>query len=413
MVIRMGTHMSPANSASNIKLDGIRIARTATVPFFVVTQLKQQLAAIGDAGAEVLLVTSDGPELDALGKIDGVHCNPVEIPRAIAPMRDLLALVKLFRLFKRARIQITHSTTPKAGLLTAVAAYLANTSIRLHTFTGQPWVNMRGVKSWLARSSDKLIAILNTHCYADSPSQKDFLISQGIVAANKISVIGQGSLAGVDTQRFKRENFTSEQNTALRHKLAIPADASVALFLGRITIDKGVRELLQAFTAIKVRGSNVHLILVGPLDAASGVTGAIALSDIESVADTHWVDYTDQPEAYIAIADILCLPSYREGFGTVVIEAASMGVPTVGTAIYGLTDAVIQNETGLLVAPQNSDEFETALQTLLDDSARCKQMGQAALHRAHAVFDAQKVNQQVILEYRALLQKHGVLVSGQ
>ncbi|MFM2408800.1 MAG: hypothetical protein RL358_1542 [Pseudomonadota bacterium] len=394
-------------------LKGVRIARIATVPFFVVTQLKQQLAKLGEAGADVLVVSSHGGELDTLGEIHGVRCQPIDMPRAIAPWRDLMALISLFRLFKQERTQIAHSTTPKAGLLTALAAFLARTPIRLHTFTGQPWVNMHGVKGWLARSSDKLIAKLNTHCYADSVSQKDFLIAQGIIAAQKITVIAQGSLAGVDTQRFQREKFSSAQNVALRHKLGIPVDAPAILFLGRITIDKGVRELLQAFTEIKALGNSAHLLLVGPLDVASGVAGAIALSDIERIADTHWVDYSDLPEAYIAIADMLCLPSYREGFGTVVIEAAAMGLPTVGTKIYGLTDAIVKGETGLLVAPQNADALQAALLALLDNPDLCKKMGQAALHRARTVFDAKLVNQQIILEYHALLQRHGVVAHEQ
>ncbi|MGZ8257231.1 MAG: glycosyltransferase [Gallionella sp.] len=390
-------------------LKGVRIARIATVPFFVVAQLKQQLVKLGEAGADVLVLTSEGDELAVLKKIPGVRCQAVDIPRAITPFRDLMATIHLFCLFKQERIQIAHSTTPKAGLLTALAAFLARTPIRLHTFTGQPWVNMRGLKRWLVRSSDKLIAKLNTHCYADSISQKDFLIAKGIIAAHKITVIAQGSLAGVDTQRFQRERFSAAQNLVLRQKLAIPADVPVVLFLGRITIDKGVRELLQAFAEIKTIGSSAHLLLVGPLDVASGVAGVISLSDIESVADTHWVDYTSQPEAYIAIADMLCLPSYREGFGTVVIEAAAMGVPTVGTAIYGLTDAVVQNETGLLVAPQNVDTLKAALLELLGNPALCKEMGQAALYRARSVFDAKIVNQEVIEEYQALSQRHGIV----
>ncbi|MDH2917882.1 MAG: glycosyltransferase [Sideroxydans sp.] len=400
--------MSRADCASKIKLDGIRIARVSTVPFFVVTQLKQQLAMLGEAGADVLVITSPSDELSVLGKMRGVRCKPIEIPRAIAPVRDSIALFRLFRLFKKEHTQIAHSTTPKAGLLTALAAFLAGVPIRLHTFTGQPWVNMHGIKAWLTRSSDRLIAKLNTHCYADSASQKDFLIAQGIIDSEKITVIAQGSLAGVDTQRFQREKFSSAQNVALRHKLGIPVDAPVILFLGRITIDKGVRELLQAFTEIKALGNSAHLLLVGPLDVASGVAGAIELSDIERIADTHWVDYTDLPEAYIAIADMLCLPSYREGFGTVVIEAGAMGVPTVGTEIYGLTDAIVKGETGLLVAPKNTEALTAALLTLLDNPAQCQNMGQAALHRARTMFDAQIVNQQVIAEYQAVLQRHGI-----
>ncbi|MEQ1534043.1 MAG: glycosyltransferase family 4 protein [Sideroxydans sp.] len=383
---------------------GVRIARISTVPFFVVTQLKSQLAGLGKEGAQVLVISSDGLELAALNDLLGVHCVPIDIPRSIAPMRDFVGLVKLFFLLKRERIQIVHSTTPKAGLLSAIAAFLAGVPIRLHTFTGQPWVNMRGLKGWLARNSDKLIGRLNTLCYADSHSQKDFLIQQKIITAKKIAVIGAGSLAGVDVQRFNREKFSLRQCEELRASLGITAEAPLLLFLGRITVDKGLRELLESFSNLKASGSQAHLLLVGPIDTTSGVAGLISLQDIERIVDTHWVDYTDSPEAYLAIADVLCLPSYREGFGTVVIEAAAMGVPTVGTSIYGLTDAVVQGETGLLVATQNVPELTQALEKILNDSHLRISMGAAAKLRVQQMFDANKVNQQLIDEYLVLLQ---------
>lgn len=359
---------------------------------------------LGVRGAKVTVISNGGSELSLLGNLPGIRCVPIEIPRSISPWRDFLALIRIFLLLRRERIQIAHSTTPKAGLLTSLAAFLACVPIRLHTFTGQPWVNMRGPKRWLAWSSDWLIGILNTRCYADSPSQKDFLIEQKIVNGRKVAVIGAGSVAGVDIERFNRERFSQEQCDDLRDSLQIPHGVPVLLFLGRITVDKGVRELIQSFCAMKASGIKAHLLLVGPIDVASGVSGALSARDIERVADTHWVDYTNIPEAYLAIADVLCLPSYREGFGTVVIEAAAMGVPTVGTNIYGLTDAVVHGETGLLVEPRNIEELSQALERLLADKQLRISMGAAAMQRARRLFDARQVNKQVIDEYLALLE---------
>lgn len=385
-------------------LSGIRIARVSTVPFFVVTQLKHQIAVIGQHGAEVSVVTSQGPELVLLDGLVGVKCSPINIPRSISLLTDILALIRLFILFKHQHIQISHSTTPKAGLLTALAAFLAGTPVRLHTFTGQPWIGMRGPKRWLARICDRLIGTLNTRCYADSESQKEFLIKQGIVDAKRLFVIGAGSLAGVDVQRFDRNLFPQPKRDSIRQSLGIPYDAPILLFVGRITVDKGVRELIQSFQKLRDFGIYVHLILVGPFDIGSGVSGSILSSHIENVQDMHIVGYTDNPESYLSIADILCLPSYREGFGTVVIEAAAMSVPTVGTDIYGLSDAVVHGQTGLLVPPRNVEELTAALQKLLVDVSMRKRMGEAARERAFALFDAKKVNKQVVDEYRFLLE---------
>lgn len=390
-------------------LSDIRIARISTVPFFVVAQLKHQIAALGAQGAQVAVVASDEPEMALLEGLEGVRCVPIDIPRSISPWRDLIALIRLYRFFRRERIQIAHSTTPKAGLLTALAAFLAGVPVRLHTFTGQPWVTMRGIKRWLARAGDKLIGRLNTRCYTDSASQRQYLLAQGILDERRLFVIGAGSLAGVDMRRFDRDRFNEAQCAALRQSLGIPQEAPVLLFVGRITVDKGVHELLQAYAAIKAAGSAAHLVFVGRFDTESGVAGSISRDDIVRLPDTHLVGYTECPEAYVSMADILCLPSYREGFGTVVIEAAAMGVPTVGTNIYGLSDAVEQGETGLLVAPQDAEELAQALQRLLDDGSLRSKMGAAARQRASAAFDSDKVSALVVDEYRTLLQAAGIL----
>ncbi|MBK9161533.1 MAG: glycosyltransferase [Nitrosomonadales bacterium] len=384
-------------------LPNVRIARISTVAFFVVSQLKRQIESLSESGAHVTVVASSGPEMASLERIPDVDCVAIDIPRSISPWRDLRALICLYRFFRREHIDIAHSTTPKAGLLTAIAALLAGVPIRLHTFTGQPWVRMRGIKRGLARGSDKLIGKLSTRCYADSESQRQFLIEQGLIAPEQLFVIGAGSLAGVDTGRFSPARFSSEEKIATRRALNIPEDAQVILFVGRITVDKGVHELLEAFRETKNELNRVHLVFVGPFDSDSGVTGGISRRDIEGIQDTHVVSYTACPEAYMSIADILCLPSYREGFGTVVIEAAAMGVPTVGSNIYGLSDAVVDNETGILVPPRDSSALARALSMLLTDGERRVQMGCAARNRIEMLFDANMVNGGLIEEYHRLL----------
>jgi len=390
-------------------LCGVRIARISTVPFFVVSQLKHQIESLVASGAHVTVVTSAGPGLEVMQALHGVVFTPMDIPRSIAPWRDLLALIRLWSFFRRERIEIAHSTTPKAGLLTAVAAFMADVPIRLHTFTGQPWVGMYGIKRWLAFASDRLIGQLNTHCYADSVSQREFLIQNGVLGPERISVIGAGSLAGVDIKRFDRERFPELQRQTIRQSLGIPADAEVLLFVGRITRDKGVRELLEAFSSLKAEGSRAHLVFVGLFDLDSGVSGNISPHQISAIRDTHLVGYSECPEQYMVIADILCLPSYREGFGTVVIEAAAMGVPAVGTNIYGLSDAIEDGKTGVLVAAHDAEALYKGLVMLLADVALREEMSLAAKQRAAGMFAADHVNAEVVKEYLRLLQGRIVL----
>jgi glycosyltransferase involved in cell wall biosynthesis len=386
-----------------LDLTGVRVARISTVPFFVIAQLKTQIDELVALGAEVTIVSSDGPELHGPRLIHGVDWKVLEIARSLSPLRDLCSLVHLYWFFRRSGIHIAHSTTPKAGLVTAIAAYLARVPVRVHTFTGQPWVNMRGIKRWVVRSCDRCIGLLNTTCYADSASQRDFLVEEGLLKPERISVIGAGSLAGVDVVRFSKAHFPSERCQELRTSLGIPHTAPVLLFVGRITSEKGVRELMQAFAGLKRNASLAHLVIVGGFDDAGGLPGIITPEEITRQQDSHIVGYTQCPEAYMAMADVLCLPSYREGFGTVVIEAAAMGLPTVGTQIYGLSDAVLNGQTGILVAPRDSQALQGALQTLLADDELRSRMGELAKQRARSLFDAKTVNQAVVLQYLDLL----------
>lgn len=373
---------------------GVRVARVATVAYSI-HQVEQQVVALKEAGADVSIVCSD---LDnaSLACAEGCLKFPLEIPRRITPLRDLLALWRLYRLFLRERFQVVHSTTPKAGLLCALAGWLARVPVRLHTFTGQPWVTMNGFKRSLLRACDRLTGRLNTHCYTDSHGQRAFLIEEGIVAPERLSVIGAGSLCGVALGAFDPAAFDAGERAAIRAELGIGPDAAVILFVGRVTPDKGIAELLEAFSRLR-RERNLHLIVVGPVEEDAG-----AFRD-EAGAQVHFTGYCDSPARYMAVSDLLCLPSYREGFGTVVIEAAGMGLPAVGTAIYGLSDAIVDGRTGLLVPVRDVESLARALARLLDDADLRECLGRQAQQRAVEEFDSRMLGARIIEEYRRFL----------
>lgn len=386
-------------------LNNIRIARISTVAYFVATQLKAQVEQIADEGAEVVVVTSPGPELSRIAWRENLSCVKTEIPREFNPLRDAKALFELVRTFRSRRFHVVHSTTPKAGMLSAIAAWLCNVPVRLHTFTGQPWVTLSGPVAWAAKAADRLICRLNTHCYADSPSQRQFLIDAGIARPDKISVIGSGSLAGVDHVRFDPTRFSEDERRSIREELGIGPESRIVLFLGRICRDKGVVELLDAFDELHSTGQDAHLLLVGPFDERQDPKDRLAPTDILARANVHHVDYTSTPERYLAVADLLCLPSYREGFGTVIIEAAAMGVPSIGTQIYGVSDAIVDGVTGVLVPAQDSRSLAAALRRVLGSSELLDELGRAARTRSQAEFDARLLNDKIIGEYRKFLDK--------
>lgn len=390
-------------------LRGVRVVRLASVPFFLVSQLQAQVEQHATYGMDVLLVSGPGPELARLRLGATLRHAVIEFARPIRPWQDLKALWHLVRLLTRERPQIVHSTTPKPGLLAAIAGFLLRVPVRLHTFTGQPWVGRRGPVRWVARTADRLIVRLNSHCYADSASQRQFLIDEGIAPAHRISVIGSGSLAGVDTTRFDRDRWSAPMREEVRREFGIELGANVLVFVGRIARDKGIRELLTAFEQLVIDGRDCHLLLVGPSDEECGGESFLVSAAPHAAGRIHAVGYTDRPERCLAIADLLCLPSYREGFGTVVIEAAAMGVATVGSRINGLRDAVVDGETGVLVPPRDANALYEALAGLLDAPGQIARLGAAARERAHRLFDARQINRQVAEEYLRLLRDAGRL----
>ncbi len=384
----------------------LRICRIATVPFFLQNHLREQACATAAAGYDVTLVSSDGPEAPLLSTIPGLKFHAIEIPRQISPLRDLVALWQLYRLFRRERYDIVHSTTPKAGMLAAMAGYLARIPIRLHTFTGQVWMEKRGLLRFLAKAGDRITAALNTQCYADSYSQRDFILAEGVASPPQVRVIGEGSLAGVDLRRFDPAAWLATKD-AIRAELGIAPDTKIITFIGRLNKDKGIDELVTAFEALRQGGSDCALLLIGPKDPDWDTGASEVRKHIEDDPNIRSLGYRSEPERYLAITDVFCLPSYREGFGNVVIEAAAMGVPTIGTDIVGLRDSIVNGETGLLVSPKDADALANALSGLLADEARRIAMGNNARARAIKYFDAQTVNAGVVEEYARLWQARG------
>ena len=377
----------------------MKIARIATVPFFFFNHLRLQITDLARAGHEIVLISSGGPEVDSLKEIDGVRFVRLEIQRKISLLKDLVSLWQMYCLFRKERFDIVHTTTPKAGMLGAIAAFLTRVPIRLHTFTGQVWAEMRGPKRQLVKLGDKLTVALNTRCYADSHSQRDFMVQQGIARRDEVHVLGAGSLAGVDLRRFCGKYSNAEKRQQL-HELKVPDGHLIITFIGRVTADKGIRELIESFRALQAQALPCSLLLIGPEEPDAPLL--YQATNLTDLANVYLLGYQPNPEHWLEVTDILCLPSFREGFGNVVVEAAAMGVPTVGTYIPGLIDAVVNNETGILVPAKNVPALTLALTKLLVDGDLRSAMSARAYLRAREQFDASNLNALLIEEYSAL-----------
>lgn len=374
-----------------------KLCFVATIPAVVHSFLKGHIHASAEKWAVNVISNPAGAEL-----LDELNARfiPLAIERKISPWRDLLTLVQLVNLFRRERFDLVHSIMPKTGLLAMLAGWLTGVPNRIHTFTGQVWATRRGWKRSVLKLFDRLIVFFATHVLIDSPSQRDFLVSEGVLPHGKGVVIGCGSICGVDEHRFHPD---ARSRDVVRRELEIGQAQTVILFLGRLNRDKGILDLASAFAEIASHRADVVLALVG---AEEDVPFA-RIQDICGPCreQLRRVNFTPEPERYMAAADIFCLPSYREGFGQVIIEAAACGVPAVASRIYGITDAVEEGHTGLLFPAGDVAALERALLKLITDRDLRQQMGGAARARSLELFPSQKITGAMLALYRDLLER--------
>ncbi len=383
-----------------VAADGFAMKKVCFVtaaPLTLRAFMRNHLLALS-ARYEISAVADFSPEDLSANWLPFARLHPVAIARPISPRADLHALLALVRLFRAERFDVVHSVSPKAGLLAMTAARLAGVPHRIHCFTGQVWATSKGPGRWLLKNADRVIAANSNYPLADSHSQREFLERERVVAKGAVSVLGLGSISGVDLERF-HPDFNLRQS--MRAQLGVPDTACLLLFLGRLNRDKGIYDLARAFARLSRDSGAVWLALVGP-DEAGVETRFNALCG-DALARVVRVGYTTVPEQYMAAADVFVLPSYREGFGSVVIEAAACGVPAVASRIYGLTDAVDEGETGLLHPPGDVAALHETLARLCADSGLRASLGEKARIRAGAHFSMACVTAELLAFYEKIL----------
>ena len=374
-----------------------KIAVVVSAPMTLKAFLRDQIRAMAEI-YDVVVIANFADDEEAMKLLPAtVRCISIAIERQIAPHRDLAALLQLYRLFRKEGFALVHSVSPKAGLLAALAGWLAWVPHRLHTFTGQVWATKQGMARHGLRLLDKFTASILTTVLADSRSQAEFLVANRVVSTDRIQVLADGSISGVDVERFRRK---PEIRSRVRQTLGFGAEELLFVYLGRLKREKGVLDLAHAFSKVAKQISSVGLVFIGPDE--EGLTDTLAALTGPN-PKVRFVPYTPTPEHYLMAADIFCLPSYREGFGSTVIEAAVAGAPAIGTRIYGLTDAIEDGDTGLLVTPGNIQELTDAMMRLAKDTSLRDRLAQKAYRRACEKFSQQRVTNAVMKLYETLL----------
>lgn len=364
----------------------------ATTPFAVNAFLENHITTLSRHYKIIVLTNLLAYELapKILSKVEVRHIN---FSRKISFLSDIKTLLKLTLLFCKFRPSVIHSITPKAGLLAIAAAFISRTPNRWHTFTGQVWVTREGLIRHILKGLDKLIVSMATRVFADSLSQCRHLENEGVVRIGQISVLGPGSIAGVDLNRFHIDAVHYED---LRHQMGIHANVTVFLFVGRLARDKGVFDLIQAFLKLASEVHDIELWAVGPDE--EGLQKKLQKLAEGSHMPIRWLGKTSSPEYFMSAADVLLLPSYREGFGSVIIEAAACGIPSVAYSVDGVVDAIEDGVTGLLVEVAQYEAFALAMKRLALNKGLRKNLGESAKDRVISSFSNEIVTK-VWLEF--------------
>ncbi|MBO6827504.1 MAG: glycosyltransferase [Sneathiella sp.] len=371
-----------------------KLAYVVSTPRTYLAFIKGHARILRDDYAITLI--SDFDSYPELSDFEDVAKIQVGIRRNISIFHDLTAMMRLIGVLWRGKFDIVHSITPKAGLLASIAGLLARCPVRVHTFTGQVWATKKGASRWLLKTIDKITLFSTTHSLADSNSQAEFLRSEGF--SKPIGVLGDGAITGIDTERFRYDEAW-RRNTRDRYSLA--PDDFVFVFLGRLNRDKGVLDLVEGFSRANL-GPRFKLLIIGPDEA--GLTSIIEKNQFFKMGRIILTGRSTVPEKLLNAGDVLCLPSYREGFGVSILEGAAIGLPAIVSRIYGLTDAVIEGQTGIMHEAGNADEIAACLTVFAKDPQMAKQMGTEARARVLSNFSPSRVTKELRAFYGKVCQ---------
>ena len=354
-------------------------------------------------GFEVHAIASRGPALGRFGREEGVPTYAVEMPRRISPLGDLVALGRLVGILRKIRPSIVQSHTPKGGLLGMIAAFLAGVPVRIYTLHGLPMETARGLQRLLLRWTEKISCLLANRIIPVGPSLRRSGLAEGLASATKMKVIGKGTINGVDALgRFNPVPRALSEGHAVRRAHGIPADDRVIGFVGRIVRDKGLEDLVEAWRSLREEYRDLHLLVVGDFEPRDPISRS-AEQVLRSDPRVHLAGQVEAMRPMYGAMQVVVLPTYREGFPTVPLEAASMGLPVVATRVTGCVDAVVDGVTGTLVPAGDPDRLRDALRTYLDHPDLGLEQGRAGRERVLREFRQDVVWEGFHQEYRRLL----------
>ncbi len=352
----------------------MKLLRITTVPISLQKLLQGQPQYMMQNGIEVVLASAEGKEIPEIEKTTGLKVHTLPLTRKISPFTDLRAVWYTYKLIKKEKPDIVHTHTPKAGLVGMLAAKLAGVPIRMHTVAGLPLMQTTGLKRKVLNTVERLTSWAATGIYPNSQNLAQFMMEHNLAPAHKIKVLANGSSNGIDTNFFNPEQMDKKTLKQLQQRLTITENDFVFLFVGRLVGDKGINELVKAFTNLQESFPNIKLLLVGNEEPDLDPLKKDTLTTIQHNSNIITTGWVDDVRPFMAIANLLVFPSYREGFPNVVLQAGAMGLPAIVTNINGCNEIVTNGYNGLIVPVRSEVALKHAMSSLLKKPKNYKQM---------------------------------------
>ena len=375
-----------------------KIIRTATVAMSLNILLKGQLRYLNQF-FDVLAVSGYDADLETVKNREGISIVSVAMKRSIAPFQDLISLYRLYKLFKKERPTIVHSITPKAGLLSMVAAKYANVPVRIHTFTGLVFPAKKGLFQKILILMDKVLCWHATHIIPEGAGVKQDLLDYKITK-KPLEVIANGNVNGIDTTFFNSNTISEQQQQNLRNELGIDSSDFVFVFIGRLVADKGINELVRAFLSLEI--PNCKLLLVGPYETEDPLQPE-TLKAIQQNDSILSVGFQHDVRPYLVISDCMVFPSYREGFPNVVMQAGAMGLPSIVTDINGSNEIIIEGFNGTIVPSKNVTALLRAMIRIKEDETWRNQLQSNARSSIISRYEQELVWEALLIKYKEFL----------
>lgn len=371
-----------------------KIIRLSTIPMSLDILLQGQLRMLSEH-YEVVAVSSPGSDLEKVEKREGVRTVAVPMERQISPLRDLVSLFRLIRLFHREKPWMVHSLTPKAGLLSMMAAWICRVPVRIHSFTGLVFPTASGLKQKILIATDSITCACATTVLPEGKGvQRD--LERFRITSKPLNIIGNGNINGIDLEFFDQTPAILEQAEKYRKEEVV-----TFCFVGRIVRDKGINELVSAFQRLHQAYPNTRLVLVGPFEEQLDPVLPETRQMIEQHTAIEWMGWQDDIRPFLAASEVFVFPSYREGFPNVVLQAGAMGLPCIVTDINGSNEIISESINGCIIPSQNEQALYEAMEKMLNQEERQKLAQQARPQIANR-YERKALWKELLKFYRSL-----------